>query len=299
MPAWNSASHLDRAMTAALGQSLAEIEVVAVDDASTDATHQALLAWAARDRRVKVLRHESNRGPAAGRNTALAAATGRWVAPLDDDDSMRPDRLARLVARAEAEGADLLADNPTLFEFETGAERGPCWPEAAFAALAAAPLTTAGLLRGDDVEAPGHAKFGYLKPLIRRDFLARTGIAYRPEFRLGEDLLLYFECLAAGARFLLAPDSLYLYAVRPASASAGRHGALRLAAATRAMRRVPAGEEVAALLRTRQRTLDAMCFDLSVESRKLGDALRYAVTADPARVRRRLRAMVGRVAGRR
>ncbi len=303
VPAHNAAAFLDGALESALGQTCRALEVIAVDDASTDGTHAALLGWRRRDPRVVVLRQERRQGPGAARNLAIGRARGRWIAPLDADDAFLPERLERLVAGAEAAGADLLADNLLLRDFDRGTLLGPCMPEEVMARPG--PLTLAEMLRLNRPDAaPGQAKLGYLKPILRRDFLRRAGLRYRPEIRVGEDFLFYFECVAAGGRFLLAPEALYLYAVRPGSASSGGGGAFDFSAALRHMRRAAADHRDAglhALLRERRRVVDADCFELSVTARRPGAALRYALTADAGRVARRLRsaalAAVRRAAG--
>jgi glycosyltransferase involved in cell wall biosynthesis len=308
IPARDAAPFLGRCLGSALGQTLRDIEVIVVDDGSTDATPALLADWAARDPRLVVLR-QPGQGVSAARNRALDAARGRWIALLDADDAFEAGRLRHLLARAEAEQADLMADNPLLEEFGTGRFLGTAWPGMDFAALARAPLTPAGLLLGDRLDLPGYAKTGYLKPVLRRDFLLRHGLRYREGLPLGEDFLFYFECVAAGGRFLLDPSAGYRYAIRPGSASAGRHGALWHSASLRPMRQVaaslPPGPETARLhdlLRQRQRVADGASFELALEARRFADAARYAWTADPRAVRRRLgqaaRRVTRRLAGR-
>ena len=85
MPVWNEEAVLGEALDSVLGQTLREIEVICVDDGSTDATLDILRSRAADDPRVKVLT-QRNAGPAAARNLALAKATGEFVAFLDADD---------------------------------------------------------------------------------------------------------------------------------------------------------------------------------------------------------------------
>ncbi|HEY1190184.1 MAG TPA: FkbM family methyltransferase [Gemmata sp.] len=94
MPVFNGARFLDRALSSLRAQTFSNWELLAVDDASTDDTLSCLSA-AAVDARVRVLRHDLNRGPAAARNTGLRAARGAWVAYLDCDDEFYPDHLAR------------------------------------------------------------------------------------------------------------------------------------------------------------------------------------------------------------
>ena len=287
--AYNAEAFLDGALESALAQTCRDIEVVAVDDASSDGTYAALQAWARRDPRVRVLQHAQRSGAAAARNTAIAAARGRWLAVLDSDDAFRPERIERLIAAAERDGADLLADNLRERDFASGAPLGTAFPPAQTAAPER--LALADLLRRDRLDLPGRAKVGYLKPIVRRAFLERTSVRYRPDIRVGEDLLFYFECVAAGGRFRFARgEALYLYSVRGGSESSRGTSAPHLSAATASMRRTArrlGDAELDALLRQRQRIADSDAFDLAVETRRFGDALRHARWADPARIVRR------------
>lgn len=90
---------LGQALASVLAQTLGELELLVVDDASTDDT-PALLdrMW---DARLRVLRHQTSLGPFASANLALAAARGRFIARLDADDVCAPERLARQVAEFE------------------------------------------------------------------------------------------------------------------------------------------------------------------------------------------------------
>ena len=92
---YNSAAYLAAATASALAQRDVAIEVVIVDDGSSDGSRELAAALAARDGRVLCLGTPVNRGPAGARNLALAAARGRWLAVLDSDDLIDPDRSRR------------------------------------------------------------------------------------------------------------------------------------------------------------------------------------------------------------
>jgi glycosyltransferase involved in cell wall biosynthesis len=91
LPTRNRATLLRRAMDSVLGQSFHDLELIVVDDASTDSTPQLLAACS--DSRLRILRREHNRGAAAARNWALSEARGEWVAFQDDDDLWLVQRL--------------------------------------------------------------------------------------------------------------------------------------------------------------------------------------------------------------
>lgn len=101
---YNRAGLLPRALGSVLSQSLADLEVVVVDDCSPDATAAVVAAYRERDGRVKYYRHESNCGNARARNTALSNCRGEFVAFMDDDDEwIDSDKLAKQVAILRAD----------------------------------------------------------------------------------------------------------------------------------------------------------------------------------------------------
>lgn len=110
IPTFNSSAYIAETLASVLSQTYAEIEVIVVDDASSDRTVDAVKAFA--DQRIKLVRHGRNRGPGAARNTGMAAAQGRWVAFVDSDDQMKADRVEKLVAAiADAGEGFFVADD--------------------------------------------------------------------------------------------------------------------------------------------------------------------------------------------
>lgn len=92
---YNAAPYLAGCLDSLCGQTLADIEIVCVDDASTDGSLDILRRYAARDRRIRLLHLDENGGPARARNAGLAVATGRYVTFLDSDDRLSPDALEK------------------------------------------------------------------------------------------------------------------------------------------------------------------------------------------------------------
>lgn len=97
--AYNCEDTINYAIASVLQQSFQNFEVIVVDDASTDRTAEVVKKI--NDTRIRILRHEKNRGPAAARNTALEVARGAWAAVLDADDAWHADRLKLLVQYAK------------------------------------------------------------------------------------------------------------------------------------------------------------------------------------------------------
>lgn len=107
IPCYNAERYLAEALDSALAQTIEDVEVVCVDNNSTDGTAAILEDYASRDGRVRVLREEEpGEGPA--RDAGLVAAQGEWLYFLDADDLMLPQLLERSIARAEECQADVV-----------------------------------------------------------------------------------------------------------------------------------------------------------------------------------------------
>ena len=85
MPVYNAGEYLSRAISDVLSQTLSELELICVDDGSTDNSHDIIKRFAAKDKRVRVIR-EKNAGPSVARNSGLKSAKGKYVIFLDADD---------------------------------------------------------------------------------------------------------------------------------------------------------------------------------------------------------------------
>jgi glycosyltransferase involved in cell wall biosynthesis len=107
LPVFNGEEHVAESLRSILAQEMADLEVIAIDDGSTDATAAILEEHARRDSRVRVV-HQKNAGLVAARNRGLSLARARWVALQDHDDVSLPARLARQLAFLD-EHADVRA----------------------------------------------------------------------------------------------------------------------------------------------------------------------------------------------
>jgi glycosyltransferase involved in cell wall biosynthesis len=100
LPTFNRAYIIEQAVRSVLAQTFEDFEVLVVDDGSTDDTERVVMAM--RDPRLRYLRHETNQGGAAARNTGIAAARGEYVAFLDSDAAWMQTKLERQLESARA-----------------------------------------------------------------------------------------------------------------------------------------------------------------------------------------------------
>ena len=104
VPTRNRSSLLRKTLRSVLWQQQVELEVIVIDEASTDDTSAMLTALG--DGRVRVIHHDRPRGVSAARNRGAADAHGEWLAFVDDDDLWAPDKLVRQIQAAQTVGRD-------------------------------------------------------------------------------------------------------------------------------------------------------------------------------------------------
>jgi len=185
----------------------AEVEVIAVDDASPDRCGAMLDARAGRDPRLRVLHLSRNVGPGQARNEGLAAATGDYVWFVDADDQIAGGALAAITARLETGRPDVL-----LIDYEELGATGRAVPSPGRELLRGAPpgtFTLAGQPALINLTMTSWSK------LIRRGFLDRTGLSF-PD-GIHEDVALTCALLLGAERLAALPRVCYRYRHRPGS----------------------------------------------------------------------------------
>ncbi|GIK47583.1 MAG: glycosyltransferase family 2 protein [Hyphomonadaceae bacterium] len=207
--AYNAEATIERAVRSAVAEPEAA-EICVVDDGSIDGTVALVRAIAEREPRVSLHVQPRNAGPAAARNAAIANTRSPWLTVLDADDYLLPGRLAAL--HAHSAGADFVADALIRTDGQQPLDWAP-------SPLSPAPLSLTAFLLGNLGATRGPLDLGFLKPLMRRSFLAEHGLRYREDMRLGEDYELYARALALGARFLVCGEAGYVSVERPGSLS--------------------------------------------------------------------------------
>lgn len=215
--AYNVQCYIERAIKSALIQTncadAPSIEVIVVDDASTDGTREKVSRIT--DPRLQCIHLSSNSGPGAARNAGIARASGRWIAVLDGDDAFFPERLTRLMKLAADQKADIVVDNLSVFRESSGAS----FPMFSASRLARLPLLRLSDFIAGNQSFLGSYALGYMKPVILAEFLRKHGLCYDTDIRIGEDYLLLAQALALGARCAVDPTAGYLYTSRAGSVS--------------------------------------------------------------------------------
>lgn len=108
IPAYNVEMYVESCLESVLLQNISNMEVLCIDDGSTDGTKDLLKKYAKLDSRIRVIENEENKGTAYSRNIGLDNANGKYIYFLDSDDLIKPHTLKKLIAIAENESLDCI-----------------------------------------------------------------------------------------------------------------------------------------------------------------------------------------------
>ena len=113
--AFNVEDYIVSAVNSVVSQTLKDVEIVVVDDCSTDKTGALVESLAALDRRIRVIRHAENKSVMIARKTGVDAATGEYILFLDGDDMLAPNACEEAYQTAKNEQVDVLQFDTKLF----------------------------------------------------------------------------------------------------------------------------------------------------------------------------------------
>ncbi|MDO1584175.1 glycosyltransferase family 2 protein [Rhizobium oryzicola] len=210
----DAADTIGKAIASALAEAPVR-EVVVVDDGSSDGTADVGRALDDGSGRVKVIRFDRNRGPSAARNAAIAASSSPLISILDADDFFFPGRFEAMLQETNW---DLIADNIGFIHHDASMSVQPDRFHPRTRQLSLIDFVNGNISK----RGTQRGEIGFLKPVIRRDFLLRHSLRYNEDLRLGEDYDLYLRALALGARYKVIDHCGYGAVVRANSLS-GRH----------------------------------------------------------------------------
>ncbi len=217
IPCYNAEAFIETAIRSALDQTI-PVQVIVVDDCSKDGSFALLQALAATDPRLTVVRQPQNGGPSAARNAALRLVKTPWVANLDADDYLLPDRLRPMVEHGEARQLDFVADDVIRVEpGQVPAEGTRVWKDEMIGSVS---ISLARFVRENLAKYSGpRREIGYLKPLMRTQFLHEKSLFFREDMRLAEDYEFYTRSLTLGARWEVIDPCGYIAVSMPGSLS--------------------------------------------------------------------------------
>ena len=262
IPVYNVAPYLEECLASVCAQTYRNMEIILVDDGSTDGSGAICDAWREKDSRIRVI-HQENGGVSAARTAGLDVCTGQLISFVDSDDWLDGQLYEKLVACLEENGADAAMCGFVDYPHGAPVEKGVfAVPPCGFTD------TVYQMMRRNGYFTSPWAK------LFRRELVWRNGgpVRYDPALTFDEDEVWLLEVLRECRRTAFLPEPLYYYRAR--EDSAGRAEALTdkqmnwLVAKNITLRLLPDDAAVGALARGR---FYNDCFLLKVKAYCLGD----------------------------
>lgn len=202
IPVYNAQACLADCLDSVLGQTLEQIEVLCVDDGSTDGSAAILDRYAQVDSRVWVL-HQQNAGAGAARNAALPLAQGEYLSILDCDDFFEPDMLEKSYARAKQTDADMVVFGCDFYDDQSRTYL-PCDYSIRGTLLPKKEVFSAWDVKRDVFKL--FVGWAWDK-LFRTDFIRRYSLTFQ-EQRTTNDMLFVFSALVLAGRITVMPGQI-------------------------------------------------------------------------------------------
>ncbi len=190
VPAFNAEATLAATLASIAHQTHRQLEILVVDDGSTDGTAGIIAEAVATDGRIIGVSYGRNRGRSAARNAGIERATGAWLAFVDADDLLHERRFEAMLDAAAAEpGCRIVTDDRWGFTVDSS---GSVAMQHRFPARhtwrvgGSAPLDRARHFTD---------RFGHLDVLVERSYVAELGVTFPEDLAIGEDLAFYLTLL--------------------------------------------------------------------------------------------------------
>jgi glycosyltransferase involved in cell wall biosynthesis len=211
IPVYNVESVLAQTLDSVLGQTHRELEVICVDDGSTDGSRALLERYAAQDPRVRLL-VQTNAGAGAARNRGLEVACGAYLSFLDADDSFEPEMLALAYQRCKRYDADFCLFDSDEFGVERWRTAGPVTINKKLLPLGE-PVFNWRAIKGDVFR----SMLGWAwDKLYKTEFVRTHGLRF-PEQHNTEDLYFVFAGLVLAKRITVLDKTLAHQRIRPSA----------------------------------------------------------------------------------
>lgn len=206
VPVFNTEQYLSRCIKSIVRQSFRDIEIILVNDGSSDTSGEICDEWVERDDRVRVV-HKNNEGVTAARKLGVSLATGKWIKFVDSDDYLPEDALAKLFSHVK-DDVDIVGG---VYEFMGDRSINyECFGEKSS-------LEYLKLLLRHKTD------WGPYCRIIRKALFDDFVFDIPRKVTVGEDLLMNLRVGQKAKRILLVPEVVYFYVWRPTSAMAQVH----------------------------------------------------------------------------
>jgi len=196
IPVYNAEKYLRECLDSVVNQTLADIEIICVNDGSTDGSPAILREYAAKDARLRLI-DQVNTGPSAARNRGLDLARGEYIQFVDADDRVDTTLCEKTYTLAMTEGSDVVVFNFARFTHTISKDRAEN-----FKSLPSVKNDTIWLLKTFG---------GAPTKLISKNIYTKYNIRFPTDIKLTEDELAHWQAACSARSFSVVDETLYFY----------------------------------------------------------------------------------------
>ena len=215
VPVYNVERYLPRCIESIQGQTMKDLEILLVDDGSTDASGEICDGYAAADPRIRVL-HKQNGGLVSARQAGIRMSTGKYVAFADSDDWMEADMYGSLYEKARSQDADAVIEGMKEDVLGDGKEKRNLMPEGFYGPKEDAAFFCSKMISCEDFFCAGVQPYLWNK-LFKREIVMRHMLGINPHIKVGEDAAAVYPMLAMAERKVVSRECHYHYCIRNTS----------------------------------------------------------------------------------
>lgn len=212
VPVYNVEKYLDRCVKSILGQTYKNIEIILIDDGSTDMSGELCEKYASEDKRIKVI-HKENKGLVSARKTGVNAATGTYVAYVDSDDWIDKTMYEELVKEIVQHNADIVTSGLYREYHESTVVEFDHLPEGIYEReLIENKIFPELIFTGNFFESG--INIHLYNKLYKRELVRRNQLNVDSQIRVGDDAALVYPCIMDANKIVITHKSFYHYCIR-------------------------------------------------------------------------------------
>lgn len=217
VPVYNTDHYLEKCIQSILDQTYKNLEIICIDDGSTDNSGYILDEFANKDQRIRVV-HKQNEGVSIARNVGLKMVTGQWIGFVDSDDYISESMYETMLKANKGQGADIISCGYFL-EYEDRCVKAINKKDVPSTAIET-PQFYKYIYERDEYK--GVASYLWTRLISRNILYTKSGellTTFSSEYDVSEDLVFLAEVMQRSENSLYVSDSMYYYLQRESSAS--------------------------------------------------------------------------------
>lgn len=209
IPVYNAAQYLERCLDSVINQTLKDIEIICINDCSTDNSLEILEEYASKDNRIKIIDFKENKGVAAARNAGINEAQGEYIGFVDPDDYIDSDFYAQLYKKAYETKADIVKGNDINVVYCDGTKK---------------------MLPQNESIKEHKINFWvqFTTAIFKKDFLIKNNIEFPEEMNVCEDIVFVTKSAILTNLIEIVPNANYYYIRRDDSLDSNQYNSQKI-----------------------------------------------------------------------